>query len=57
MGITSLNICSLEDVTDILLVTDFPNCSRAVGGWFEFFLYTLGCHLGSDMFDKYNLLN
>ena len=41
MGIESLNICSLEDVSEILLLTDFANCRRTVGGWFEFlFMYT-----------------
>ena len=28
MGIDSLNICSLEDVSDVLLPTDFANCRR-----------------------------
>ena len=32
MGIDSLNICSLEDVSEILLLTDFANCRRTVGG-------------------------
>ena len=41
MRIDSLNICSLENVSEILLLTDFANCCRTVGGWFEFlFMYT-----------------
>ena len=52
MGIDSLNICSLEDVSEILLLTDFANCRRTVGGWFEFlFMYT-GLSFGSDMVYK-----
>ena len=41
MGIDSLNVSSLEDVSEIRLLTDFANCRRTVGGWFELlFMYT-----------------
>ena len=40
MEIDSLNICSLEDISEILLVTDFANCRRIVGGWFKLQKYT-----------------
>ena len=54
MGIDSLNICSLEDVSDILLPTDFANW--LVDG-LSFYLCTMGCHLVSDMVYNYHFLN
>ena len=52
MEIDSLNVCLLEDVSEILLLTDFAN-------WFvdglSFYLCALGCHLVSDIVYKYHL--
>ena len=57
MGIGSLNICSLEDVSENLLQTDFANCCRTVGGRFEFLIMFTGLSFGLHMVYKYYLLN
>ena len=46
MGIDSLNICSLKDVSKFLLLTNFVGCCRTVGGWFEFLFKYTGLSFG-----------